>query len=367
MGRRTSLAALASPEVDDVPGQRDLTLLRVALTELVPTRFNPRRNFGTDEALRDFGLILKKRQLQPAVVVSRRAYLALWPDEADNVGNASYVIANGERRWRASQAAGLTHLDIVHREEVASSRAEFLDAVLSENNDREDLDPIERALGIETMVEQLGGASRVAEHYGKSPGWVSQQRKLLKLTDRLQQLISSGEMPVREGREIAGLPAGEQEAEWEERQQRRKAAAAVPRVRRAPDPAPDPVVPPARPEPHALEEPTPPVAAASSPVRESEIFTAVNTEPREVSPAATPAPAATPGPAPTAPAAGVLEEQAAPTRQAEPAAPEKPAAPAVDEVPWGRPFELLRVMRIHMTPAHFETLIREGLEMIHRR
>ncbi|MEU2873009.1 ParB/RepB/Spo0J family partition protein [Streptomyces olivoreticuli] len=232
-GRRTSLASLAGQKVDNVPGQSDPLLLTLPLDKLVPTRFNPRRNFGTEDDLKDFGQKLSKRQLQPAVVVSRVAYLKLWPEEAGRVGSASYVIANGERRYRASQAAGRTILRVEHNEDVAKSRADFLDAVLSENNDREDLDPIERALGIETMVKELGGADKVAKHYGKTPGWVSQQRKLLKLTDELQALVSSGGIPVRVARDIAGLPATEQQAAWEAEQQRRVAAQRSPRPKRA--------------------------------------------------------------------------------------------------------------------------------------
>lgn len=223
-GRRTSLAALAGDEVESVPGESQLTLLHVPLDKLVATRFNPRRNFGTEDQIREFGQVLAKRQLQPAVVVSRAAYLKLWPEEAEAVGDVTYVIANGERRFRGAKAAGLERLWIVHREEVAKSKADFLDAVLSENNDREDLDPIERALGMETMVTELGGAGKVAAHYGKSAGWVSQQRKLLKLVPELQTLVSSGEMPQREGYRIAGLPAEAQAAEWQAELARREAA-----------------------------------------------------------------------------------------------------------------------------------------------
>ncbi|MCX4970979.1 ParB N-terminal domain-containing protein [Streptomyces sp. NBC_00654] len=202
------------------------------MEKLVPTRFNPRRNFGTDKELKEFGLKLKKRQLQPAVVVSRAGYLKLWPVEEEHVGAAPYVIANGERRYRGSRLAGLSTLNVVHNEDVAKTRADFLDAVLSENNDREDLDPIERAIGIEIMVAELGGADRVADHYAKTKGWVSQQRKLLKLTPELQILVSSGEMPVRVARDIAGLPAAEQAQAWSDEENRRLAAQSMPRAPR---------------------------------------------------------------------------------------------------------------------------------------
>ena len=223
-GRRTSLASLAGAKVEDVPGRSDAVLLSLPLDRLHCTRFNPRRNFGTEQELREFGEKLKREQLQPAVVVSRTGYLKLWPDEADNVGTCPYVIANGERRYRASKLVGRSVLEVVHREDVAASRAAFLDAVQSENNDRQNLDPIERAIAIETMVQELGGADQVAVYYGKTKGWVSQQRKLLKLVPELQDLVSSGEMAVRVGRDIAGLPAEVQVTAWEEEVAKRKAA-----------------------------------------------------------------------------------------------------------------------------------------------
>lgn len=293
-GRRTSLASLAGAKVEDVPGRSDPTLLTLPLDRLHCTRFNPRRNFGTDEELREFGEKLKREQLQPAVVVSRAAYLKLWPDEADSVGAASYVIANGERRYRASLLVGRPVLEVVHREDVAKSRAAFLDAVQSENNDRQNLDPIERAIAIETMVTELGGADQVAAYYSKTKGWVSQQRKLLKLTPELQDLVSAGEMPVRVARNIAGLPSEVQAEAWQgevERRRLEKEAGARLRAQAANPPAPAAPLP-------ALAPPTP----------EPPRFTAVNhaPDPEPSKPREEPAPQAYPAvyaPADTPPVA----------------------------------------------------------------
>ncbi|MDX2947912.1 ParB/RepB/Spo0J family partition protein [Streptomyces caniscabiei] len=276
MGRRTSLATLAGAPVDTVPGQSEPLLMSLPLAKVVPTRFNPRRRFGTEEELREFGQKLAKSQLQPAVVVSRAGYLKLWPEEAEHVGDASYVIANGERRYRASLLVGRPTLDVVHKEDVARSRADFLDAVQSENNDRENLDPIERALGIDIMVAQIGGADPVAVYYGKTKGWVSQQRKLLKLTPELQELVAVGELPVRVARDIAGLPAEVQGKAWEEELERRRlekeAGARLRAERRDAPPAPRP-----------------------TPVPER--FTAVNRP--DLAPALNPGPAPAPNPVPS--------------------------------------------------------------------
>ncbi|MEV6962434.1 ParB/RepB/Spo0J family partition protein [Streptomyces sp. NPDC051207] len=227
--RRQAVAAVTGAPTTGAPDSRLRTL---PLEQLVPTRFNPRRRFDDTELL-EFGQKLQKKQLQPAVAVTREAYLALWAGEEERVGRAKYVIANGERRYRASLAAGLSTLEVVIDDEVAASRATFLDAVLSENNDREDLDPIERALGIQTMVEQLGGKSKVAEYYGKAPGWVTQQMYLLQLVPELQKLVSTGELPVRETRTIAQLPADQQVAAWQARVTEREAEKAQPRQPRS--------------------------------------------------------------------------------------------------------------------------------------
>lgn len=235
--RRQAVAAATGAATVGAPDSR---LRTIPLEQLVPTRFNPRRNFGSDEDLLEFGLKLKKKQLQPAVAVTREAYLRLWKDEADSVGTARYVIANGERRYRGSQAAGIGTLEVVVDDDVAASRADFLDAVLSENNDREDLDPIERALGIQTMVEELGGKAKVAEHYGKSGGWVTQQMYLLNLSPELQALVSSGDLPVRETRALVKLPHDEQVKAWQDRAVEREEEKERPRVRRAPEQTPPP-------------------------------------------------------------------------------------------------------------------------------
>ncbi|MDI3390377.1 ParB/RepB/Spo0J family partition protein [Streptomyces sp. B-S-A8] len=380
MGRRTSLASLAGAKVDDVPGRSDLLLLALPLAKLIPTRFNPRRNFGTEEQLREFGLKLKQKQLQPAVVVSRAGYLKLWPEESERIGDVPYIIANGERRFRASQLVGRPTLDVVHHEEIANSRAEFLDAVLAENNDREDLDPIERAFGIETMVVELGGADRVARHYGKSSPWVSNQRKLLRLTPELQQLVSSGEVSIRIGRDIAGLPQEEQADAWQAELDRRAAVLAAPRPRRTKDESAGEPVGEYRVMPEAEVE------AEAEAVREPAQGSVEEQPDRPRTPAPGPEPAQPPAPvssgpatamapaAPaTAPAAAPAPVQAGeygvsvPARQ--PAAAERPEPlpdiATVGAIPWRNPETVFRTIKHWMTPEDLQSLhklMREDLQ-----
>ncbi|WP_051856268.1 ParB/RepB/Spo0J family partition protein [Streptomyces sp. NRRL B-1347] len=354
--RRQAVAATTGAPTTGAPDSRLRTL---PLGQLVPTRFNPRRNFGNEQDLREFGQRLAKKQLQPAVAVTRDAYLALWPDEADNVGAAHYVLANGERRFRGSKAAGLPTLDVVVDDEVAKSRADFLDAVFSENDDREDLDPIERALGIQTMVEELGGKAKVAEYYGKSAGWVTQQIYLLDLVPELQQLVSSGDLPVRETRTLAKLPADEQLAAWQRRDTQRQEEKAQPRPPR-----------PSMPEPSIEAQPT------AAPAQPTESFTAVKDE----TPVEAPEPTDSPGFTAVKPArvhdteaeaiveaavpAQVTQEQpaeaapiAAPSPSPSPATRAMPQPAEVPQLPWGDPLWFDHQLRKHMSKENRDRLV----------
>ncbi len=213
-GRRTSLAALAGERVEAIPGHGDPTLTRVQLAWLATTPLNRRSSFDPSK-LDELGASLRKRQLQAIVVVPADMYLKLWPDHRDHVGEARYVIVAGERRYRAAQRAGLATLQASIQEDVADSRLDLLDAVVTENLERQNLDPIEEAHAVEDMVNECGGnAAAAAGRFGRSEGWVSQRRSLLKLSPDIQRRVSSGELSVRIARALAGkgLPPEQQAA-----------------------------------------------------------------------------------------------------------------------------------------------------------
>ncbi|MEU9025917.1 ParB/RepB/Spo0J family partition protein [Actinomadura sp. NPDC048394] len=227
MGQRVDLSTVADEPVEDVPGRSAGSFSRMRVDRLAPTPLNPRENYGTEEELTDFGESLKVRQLQPVVVVSRAAYLKLWPDHAKEIGSAAFVIANGERRWRASRHVELPTIDAIVRDSIAESRPSFLDAVLKENIDRKNLDPIEEAQAVEAMVQECGSAGAAAKQFKRHESWVSQRRALLKLTPELQEQVRAGSLPVRLARSIAIKPATEQEPALralEEQQQQERAA-----------------------------------------------------------------------------------------------------------------------------------------------
>ncbi|MYZ34342.1 MULTISPECIES: plasmid partitioning protein [unclassified Streptomyces] len=184
-------------------------LVRLRLDEVSPTPLNPRRNFGTDEDKLRFGEELRQAQLAACVAVTRSAYLALWPDHADRIGEAGHVLVNGERRFHSAVHVGLDTLDFVVRDDLASSREEFINHLLKENLEREDFDVIERARGVEQLVAvcaestERGARTRAAERLSKDRSWVTNQLVLLELPTELQTMLSAGTLAERDGRSLA--------------------------------------------------------------------------------------------------------------------------------------------------------------------
>ncbi|WP_433543962.1 ParB/RepB/Spo0J family partition protein (plasmid) [Streptomyces sp. CA-294286] len=190
----------------DVPAYE---LARIRLEEVAPTPLNPRRNFGTDEEMTRFGEELRNTQLAACVAISRAAYLKVWPQHEAAIGDAQYVLINGERRYRCASHVGLEALDFVVRDDLASSREAFIDHLLKENLEREDFDVVERARGVQQLVlvcseeSATGARARAAKRLGRDRSWVTNQLALLELPEELQLMLSAGTLAERDGRMLA--------------------------------------------------------------------------------------------------------------------------------------------------------------------
>ncbi|MFJ6354875.1 ParB/RepB/Spo0J family partition protein [Streptomyces sp. NPDC092046] len=186
-------------------------LVRLDLATVSPTPLNPRRNFGTKEEMTRFGEELRQVQLAACIAVSREAYLKLWPSHEAAIGaDCEHVLLNGERRYRSALHVGIEQLDFVVRDDLASSKEEFVNHLLAENLEREDFDVIERARGVQQLVDvcvenegERGARSRAAERLGKDRSWVTNQLALLTLPAPLQDQLSSGTVSERDGRFLA--------------------------------------------------------------------------------------------------------------------------------------------------------------------
>ncbi|MFJ8041102.1 ParB/RepB/Spo0J family partition protein [Kitasatospora sp. NPDC096147] len=179
-------------------------LLRIELTKVTPTPVNPRKDFGTEAEQLAFGESLAVRQLTPCVAVTVDAYRRLWPEHRLVNPGAEYVILNGERRFQAARFATLDRLDFVVRDDLATSRADFLDNLLLENEDRNDFNVIERARGIRDLLGACeGNAAEVARRRGRDRSWVGNQVALLTLPQEIQHMLITGTMAERYARRLA--------------------------------------------------------------------------------------------------------------------------------------------------------------------
>jgi ParB family chromosome partitioning protein len=117
--------------------------------------------------------------------------------------DGSYELIAGERRWRASQQAGLEKVPAIVRD---SEHAERLQVALIENMVREDLNPVEEARACAALVEDLGLSKEdLARRIGRSRPAVSNLIRLLDLPDEAITLLESGELSEGHGRALLGV------------------------------------------------------------------------------------------------------------------------------------------------------------------
>ncbi|MFC8645669.1 ParB/RepB/Spo0J family partition protein [[Kitasatospora] papulosa] len=183
----------------------------VPLAELAHNPFNPRDEL-TDIA--ETADSLKERgQLQPVAVVRRAAFLAVHPGRGGEIGEAEYVVIDGNRRLAAAVAAGLPELRIDVNDDLAASAEDLLESALIANVHRVDVPPLDQAKAIQELLGKHESQEKVAKRLGKSGAWVSQRLALLGLSEDLQKKIEAGELKVKDGRRIGRLPTDQQQSE----------------------------------------------------------------------------------------------------------------------------------------------------------
>lgn len=155
---------------EDVKSKSGETI--VSITKVEPNRKQPRKFFDEDalqelaDSIKQFGL------LQPILVQDRKDY---------------YEIIAGERRWRAARLAGLKEVPVIIKNYTDQ---EIVEIALIENIQREDLNPIEEAQAYKRLLEEFNlKQDEVAERVSKSRTAVTNSIRLLKLSDRVQQMV----------------------------------------------------------------------------------------------------------------------------------------------------------------------------------
>jgi ParB family chromosome partitioning protein len=150
----------------------------------------PRRNFDEAELEVLAGSVREKGLLQPILVR---------PDPANAGG---YQIVAGERRWRASQRAGLKAIPALVRE---LDDTETLEVAIVENVQRADLNPVEEAMGYRALIDRFGRTQeQVSAVVGKSRSHVANLLRLLTLPGEVQAMLADGRLSAGHARALVG-------------------------------------------------------------------------------------------------------------------------------------------------------------------
>jgi ParB family transcriptional regulator, chromosome partitioning protein len=189
-----SVPALAGDsDVVEVPGAH---YEEIPVTAVSPNPRQPRRTFDEDaleelaDSIREVGL------LQPVVV---RA-----------TGGGRYELIMGERRWRASQRAGLTEIGAIVRD---TPDTDLLRDALIENLHRQQLDPLEEAAAYQQLLDDFGAThEQLAQKIGRSRPHISNTLRLLNLPPAVQKRVAAGVLSAGHARALLSLnDAGAQE------------------------------------------------------------------------------------------------------------------------------------------------------------
>ncbi len=168
----------------------DLRIEKVALSQLQPGQYQPRQQFN-DESLQELAESIRVQGVVQPIIVRP-------------IGSDKYEIIAGERRWRASKLAGLDKVPVVIRQ--ADSQATLAMALI-ENIQREDLNPIETAIGLQRLLKEFDLTQQsVADAVGRSRAAVSNLLRLLKLPEDIQNNLHNGLLSMGHARAIISLP-----------------------------------------------------------------------------------------------------------------------------------------------------------------
>jgi ParB family chromosome partitioning protein len=187
----------AAPAADN--GLRDIDL-----DQLAPGEYQPRRDMHR-ESLEELAASIKQEGVLQPIAVRPLAASA-----GGASGNARYEIIAGERRWRAAQLAGIEKIPAIVRD-VDDEQAAAI--ALIENLQREDLNPLEEARGLQRLIDEFDLTHQeTATAVGKSRAAVSNLIRLLELAPEVQQLLAEGDLSMGHARALLGLSGARSQA-----------------------------------------------------------------------------------------------------------------------------------------------------------
>jgi len=183
------------PSADDASGTQRIWM--VPVSEIKPDPRQPRRNFKPEELKELAESIRQHGVLQPILVAEK--------------SDGGYEIIAGERRWRASQLAGLATMPVIVKEIAEGQK---LEVALIENIQREDLNPLEEAFAFKRLIEEFGlTQQQVAEKVGKSRPVIANTIRLLELPEGASAALVAGKITSGQARALLSITDKTQQLE----------------------------------------------------------------------------------------------------------------------------------------------------------
>lgn len=182
-------ASAPAAATDSAPTRAGTSVLQLAIEEVQPDKLQPRRHFEDAKLDELAASIRAKGVIQPILV---------------RKDGAKYRIIAGERRWRASQRAGLKMIPVLVKE--VTERQAF-ELALIENIQREDLNPVEEAEAYRRLIDEFQlTQDACAERVGKDRSSVANSLRLLRLPEDVKDSLAEGALNMGHARALLGLP-----------------------------------------------------------------------------------------------------------------------------------------------------------------
>jgi ParB family chromosome partitioning protein len=174
--------------------EKDDVLRDLSVSLLKPGKYQP-RSYMDEESLKELAASIKAQGVMQPILVRQ-------------LNDESYEIIAGERRWRAAQLAGLLHVPVLVRsvqDNVALAMA------LIENIQRENLNPLEEALGIQRLIDEFEMTHQTAaEAVGRSRSTTSNLLRLLNLSQSVQDMLLTGKLDMGHARALLSMESVQQ-------------------------------------------------------------------------------------------------------------------------------------------------------------
>ncbi len=164
---------------------------KLSLSEIVPNRFQPRKNFD-EENLKDLSNSIKERGIIQPIIVRE-----------SNTDGSKYEIIAGERRWLAARKAGLHEIPVVVTEADDLKSLEF---AIVENVQRHDLNPLEEAQGYKRLIDEFSyDQEKVSKFIGKSRSYITNSLRLLNLPLEVLKFVEEKKLTSGHAKILVGL------------------------------------------------------------------------------------------------------------------------------------------------------------------